>query len=653
LQAKEAAAFRIVDAKFARPAAEATNGLQEKHVFIYTKHGIRRLRRLWTRGEEPEHTVVSQEAAQRYGLRAESRRQATWITGPTGVVSLDTDYEMFLLRDDLPGRTERVFVHGVKSVEEFCGMPIGTTDEYEIQLGRNHVELLGRLSKAQPHRTGASLLERWGEMIRRFPAYAESGELVWINAIRSYRREESEITLTTSLRLGCNQPTEGCLYAVHVKAGTCPITEGPIRAWTVEAIGPLEPGDSPDGSGQNPVLEGANMLIGLWDWNRVEKHLRRGWRSIETHAPRKGEQQLKWHLSMRKTSGEEMHLDVCKGAGIETSEITHEAAAMAGLPRNSAYQVHVKGTRAGSDFRVKGVGIIRRTAARGTGSGELPAWERPDVLLGVEDAKRLVGYLRAGWCKDREMRGGLPTRRAKRDDAASVCFGDKPASGTAVAAVGEATERFGVESHEAARVLRRQAYADDTTTGREEAMRPNQPEAGECGSGKKEKEMWTYVQRIWTGAGDQGIELKVMFDNNTPHTAAARAALDPVWKRKLVMSPDSREPEESLCRYSVPLVDWQGNTHLLKARGVDYTIYAGERKVPSKAATLFPEMEGKASRAHQAAGMVDLIIRKDNSKWQPQKVCDSWQAEDNLTLMRSEFSPRYIARETTWTKRRT
>ncbi len=71
---------------------------------------LQRLRRLWTNGKEPEHTVVSHEAAQRYGLRAESRRQATWITGPTGVtVSLDTDYEMFLLMDDLPGRTERDF----------------------------------------------------------------------------------------------------------------------------------------------------------------------------------------------------------------------------------------------------------------------------------------------------------------------------------------------------------------------------------------------------------------------------------------------------------------------------------------------------------------------------------------------------------------
>ncbi len=54
--------------------------------------------------------------------------------------------------------------------------------------------------------------------------------------------------LATSRRLGCNEPREGCLFAVHMRAGTCRITEGPISAWTVEAIGKLEPRDSPDGN---------------------------------------------------------------------------------------------------------------------------------------------------------------------------------------------------------------------------------------------------------------------------------------------------------------------------------------------------------------------------------------------------------------------
>ncbi len=71
--------------------------------------------------------------------------------------------------------------------------------------------------------------------------------------------------------------------------------------------------------------------------------------------------------------GEEVYLDVCKGAGIGISEITHEAAEMMGLPRGPAYQVHVKGAREGSDFRARGVSFICRTAARGSGSGEVPA----------------------------------------------------------------------------------------------------------------------------------------------------------------------------------------------------------------------------------------------------------------------------------------
>ncbi len=300
----------------------------------------------------------------------------------------------------------------------------------------------------------------------------------------------------------------------------------------MEAIGKLEPRDSPDGNSQNPVVEGAVMLIGLWDWGRVKEHLRSGWRSADVLAPRRGEPPLKWHLSTRKTNGEMMHLDVCKGAGIRRSEITHGAAQVAGLPQNSAYRILVGGIRAESNFRAQVVDIIRHTSARSTGNGELPAWERPDVLLGMEDAKRLEGYLRTGWCKGRETQGGLPTRRARRDETASVCLRDKPASGNAMAAVGGVTKRVGVELHQAARVLRHQAYADDTTLRSQGAARPNQPEAGERRSERKEKEKWTYVQRIRTGAEGASTELKFMFDNNTPHTlilhaAATRAALAP------------------------------------------------------------------------------------------------------------------------------
>jgi hypothetical protein len=205
--------------------------------------------------------------------------------------------------------------------------------------------------------------------------------------------------------------------------------------------------------------------------------------------------------------------------------------------------------------------------------------------------------------------------------------------------------------------LRLQTYANDTTVRSQRAPRPNQLEAGERRLGRKEKEKWTYIQKIRTGAEGTGTELKVMFDKDTPHTlilhaAAARAALAPGGQEKWVMSPDSGEMDESSCGYSIPLVDCQGNMHLLKARGVDYTIYTKERKVPLTAATVFTEMGGGSIESSPGGRVVDLIVGQNHAKWHPRKVCDSWRVEDNLTLMRSEFPPRYIARETTWTKRR-
>ncbi len=107
---------------------------------------------------------------------------------------------------------------------------------------------------------------------------------------------------------------------------------------------------------------------------------------------------------------------------------------------------------------------------------------------------------------------------------------------------------------------------------------PNRPEAGERKPRSRGKEKWTYVQKIRTGAGGTGTELTVLFDSHALHTvilhtAAARAALAPVGGKKWVMSLDSGEVDESSCGYSVPMVDCQGNVRLLKARGVDYTIY--------------------------------------------------------------------------------
>ncbi len=89
-----------------------------------------------------------------------------------------------------------------------------------------------------------------------------------------------------------------------------------------------------------------------------------------------------------------------------------------------------------------------------------------------------------------------------------------------------------------------------------------------------------------------------------------------------------------------------GQHTVIKARGVNYTVYMEARRVPVEAATVFLKMTKRALKAHQMEDQVDMVIGKDNGKWLPQHVCDSCQPEDNLTLMKSEFHPRYIVRET-------
>ncbi len=236
------------------------------------------------------------------------------------------------------------------------------------------------------------------------------------------------------------------------------------------------------------------MLIGLWDWDRVEGQLRSGWRSREVQVPREGERPLKWHLIAQKGSGRGVSLDVCKGMGVKISEITHTSAERLGLPRNTTYSIFAKGNRLATCFRARGVDSIQHAITEGVGGGEPPAWEGPDVLLSEKDAERLEGFLYAGWHRDLE---------AQEEEATS--------GGTVARTEGAAEQRRG-EPRGVIQNLEHQAYADDTTI---KARGSGALGTREHGSDEKG---WTYVQRIRTGVEGQGVELRVMFNKDTPHS---------------------------------------------------------------------------------------------------------------------------------------
>ncbi len=145
----------------------------------------------------------------------------------------------------------------------------------------------------------------------------------------------------------------------------------------------------------------------------------------------------------------------------------------------------------------------------------------------------------------------------------------------------------------------------------------------------------------------------MVFDAKLPCTlisyeAASDAALNPTTDAKFVVGADA-EMEWSECRFTIPMEDSGGHTQWLKARGVEYTVYASPTVVPPNASAVFPEMAGPPSTAHQQDGIVHVIVGRDNLQWHPRRVRDSPRAADNLTLFASRFPPEYMVKQTVLT----
>jgi hypothetical protein len=160
----------------------------------------------------------------------------------------------------------------------------------------------------------------------------------------------------------------------------------------------------------------------------------------------------------------------------------------------------------------------------------------------------------------------------------------------------------------------------------------------------------TFVQTISTGVPGRDLDLKVMFDAKLPRTlisyeAASDAALNPSGDAKFVVGADI-DVDWSECRFTIPMVDCEGRTRNLKARGVEYTVYYSAMIVPPNASMVFPEMAGPPLTAHQSEGIVHVIVGRDNLQWHPRRVRESPRVVDNLTLFASRFPPEYMVKQT-------
>jgi hypothetical protein len=111
--------------------------------------------------------------------------------------------------------------------------------------------------------------------------------------------------------------------------------------------------------------------------------------------------------------------------------------------------------------------------------------------------------------------------------------------------------------------------------------------------------------------------MKVMFDAKLPGTlisyeAASDAALNPSINLKFVVGADI-DVDWSECQFTIPMVDCEGRTRLLKARGVEYrgveyTVCSSATIVLPNAPMVFPEIAGPPSTANQNEGIMHVSV---------------------------------------------
>jgi len=94
--------------------------------------------------------------------------------------------------------------------------------------------------------------------------------------------------------------------------------------------------------------------------------------------------------------------------------------------------------------------------------------------------------------------------------------------------------------------------------------------------------------------------------------------------------------------YCVPLLDVDGNVQVIRAYGVEEIAVVVRTRLPPIAVEIFPIIRLAAPWMETRAGHVDLLIGLDNKQWLPIHIEDSWDPDDDMRLMKSEFGHRYM-----------
>jgi hypothetical protein len=501
-------------------------------------------------GGSSEFNVVSQKAAARYGVDRTKLQTPLMLEGPSGAPRFATEIcTIAFPHERAVGGKMMIYGFVVDKLEEYCEVPQGGLQRWQMQLGADDDGFLQWLRVAQPgdrlwckltldgvtlNPEGVSR-STWKFLVCKGRQMIET---VWLTAARAWGMPVSRISAEATVRLGLTeQPNEWC------QVRPCNATGRQEDGFLAKIASELEIAPPGYPTTRRPLEENfrwSDVVIGTRDWERVERFLC-DMRPDEIAGLRETRKQ---HVRIVLQDGERWHLNLLVSETAQRSRITSMAAAKLGRGSVHDKHMHLRDVN-GREVPIT-VDVVDTTKELVAGECLPPGWLRPHLELTPGDEQRIQGVMLPGWMGKADLLKGWAIQGRKKDQSSQEARGRE---------VGEQA----------------------------------------C------------FKHLKVKIGRHMLRITVLFNKSVPNTVvgygeATRLNLKGGRADQEVTTADGRK-EHSYAWYHMPLLDTEGRTRLVRASGVVSTTRIKIRGKSRGACGDFPYVARRGHEIHLGMGV--------------------------------------------------
>ena len=314
----------------------------------------------------------------------------------------------------------------VDKLEEYCEVPQGGLQRWQMQLGADDDGFLQWLRVAQPgdrlwckltldgvtlNPEGVSR-STWKFLVCKGRQMIET---VWLTAARAWGMPVSRISAEAAIRLGITErPNEWCQVRPCNAAGR---QEDGFLAKIASELEIAPPGYPTTRRPLEENFRWSDVVIGTRDWERVERFLC-DMRPDEIAGLRETRKQ---HVRIVLQDGERWHLNLLVSETAQRSRITSMAAAKLGRGSVHDKHMHLRDVN-GREVPIT-VDVVDTTKELVAGECLPPGWLRPHLELTPGDERRIQGMMLPGWMGKADLLKGWASQGRKKDQSSQEARG--------------------------------------------------------------------------------------------------------------------------------------------------------------------------------------------------------------------------------------